>query len=535
MINRLVPVLVLLLLLTTYCTQPDTPAPPRPESPPDTLSADLLITGARVIDGSGAPAAQADVWIQDGRIAGLAEPGRQPVRADRTIDANGRVLSPGFIDMHAHGNPLRTPRFDNFLHMGVTTLTLGQDGSGPGVTNTAEWMREVEQEGIGPNLAHFVGHGSLRIAAGIPDGAPATPEERTRMQEILTAALEDGSFGMSTGLEYTPGRFADLEELVALAEILADHDGLLTSHMRSEDADGMEEALGELLLLGSRSGARVHVSHIKLVLGNDPAQAERILEHLDESRQSGIRVTADLYPYTASFTGISLLFPDWALSPNNYEQVRSTRRDELATYLRERVLSRNGPEATLIGTAPWAGQTLAEIAEEAGKPFEEVLMDDMGPGSASAAYFVMNENVMRTFLQDPHVMISSDGSPTMRHPRGYGSFAKVIETLTLDEGLLSLEEAIHKMSGLPASLLGLDDPGRTDTPRGLIRKGYAADLLLFTPENIHETTTFETPHQLAEGIDWVWVNGTAVIEEGEPVSGRPGVVLRFKRTENTSQ
>ncbi|MGM0506339.1 MAG: N-acyl-D-amino-acid deacylase family protein [Bacteroidota bacterium] len=517
--------LLLFLLLAINCSGPESESRPDPVAVPDTISADLLITGARVIDGTGEPDAEADVWIRNGRIAGLAEPGRQPVRARQTIEANGRVLSPGFIDMHAHGSPLRTPEFDNFLHMGVTTISLGQDGSGPGVSDTADWMQEVEREGIGPNLVHFIGHGSLRIAAGIPDGAPATAEERNRMQEMLFASLEAGSFGMSTGLEYTPGRFSDLEELVSLAEILAERDALLTSHMRSEDADGMEEALGELLLQGARSGARVHVSHIKLVLGNDPAQAERILEHLEESRQSGIQVTADIYPYTASFTGISLLFPDWALSPNDYDEVVRTRRDELATYLRERVLSRNGPEATLIGTAPWAGQTLAEIANETGRPFEEVLID-MGPGGASAAYFVMNEEVMRTFMQDPHVMISSDGSPTMRHPRGYGSFAKVIETITLEEDLFPLEEAIRKMTGLPASVLGLDDPNQVATPRGLIREGYAADLLLFHPEQIRETTRFDEPHQLAEGFDWVIVNGNPVIEEGEPVSGRPGEVLR---------
>ena len=189
---------------------------------------------------------------------------------------------------------------------------------------------------------------------------------------------------------------------------------------------------------------------------------------------------------------------------------------------------RNGPEATLFGTAPWAGMTLAEVAEQLDKPFEDVLIEDIGPRGASAAYFVMNENVMQRFLQDPYIMVSSDGSPTMRHPRGYGSFAKIIHNYVVEEELMTLEEAFHKMSGQSAQLLGLSDPEKVDTPRGMIKEGFAADLVIFDPQNVRDVADFENPHQLAEGFDWVLVNGVSVIENGEINDKLPAGVIRRK-------
>jgi N-acyl-D-aspartate/D-glutamate deacylase len=232
-----------------------------------------------------------------------------------------------------------------------------------------------------------------------------------------------------------------------------------------------------------------------------------------------------VYPYSASFTGIGIVFPNW-VTPGNFEEIKETRRDELEEYLRNRIAKRNGPEATLFGTAPWAGMTLAEVADSLDKPFEDVLIDEIGPNGASAAYFVMNEEVMKRFLQDPHVMVSSDGSPTMRHPRAYGSFAKIIDNYVNEESILTLEEAIHKMTGLPAETLGLSDPNQVEIPRGLIREGFAADLLIFDPKNVQDVADFENPHQYAEGFDWVFVNGQAVIEEEERNEVRPAGMIR---------
>ena len=494
------------------------------ENTPDEY--DLLIKNAIVADGSGNGLFEADILIDEGLIVQVSEPGAADERAVQVIDAAGRIVSPGFIDTHSHGDPLETPRFDNFLSMGVTTISLGQDGRSPGGDDLSAWMDEVDEMGTGPNIIHFVGQNTLRQLVDAPQATGLDESYIEQIQEIIGASMAAGSFGMTTGLEYDHGTFADLPELIDLAKPVAAAGGLVMSHLRSEDDDRIEEAVTELLDQGRGSGAAVHVSHIKIVFGDDPGQAEEVLTLLDEARGEGLQVSADVYPYVASFTGISIVFPEWALPPNDFDEIVETRRDELEEYLRNRVNRRNGPEATLFGTEPWTGMTLAEVAESLDKPFEEVLIDDIRPGGASAAYFVMNEDVMRRFLRDPHVMVSSDGSPAMRHPRGYGSFAKIIRQYVNEESLLSLEEAIRKMTGLPAATLGLDNPDRVDTPRGLIREGFAADILIFDPDNVVDRATFEDPHQYAEGFDWVFVNGVAVIEDGERNRSTPAGIIR---------
>ncbi|MEX0929885.1 MAG: amidohydrolase family protein [Balneolales bacterium] len=474
---------------------------------------DLLITGGRIVDGSGSPAYEADILIRDGVIQKIGEVSEPSVK--RIIQAGGRTVTPGFIDTHAHGNPLQTPQFANFLSMGVTTISLGQDGRSPAAGDVAGWMDRVDEQGTGVNVLHFSGHASVRGQAGAPLTAG--------MQTLIRQAMKAGSFGVTTGLEYDPGRHADLEELAAIAV----PGELFMSHMRSEDDDRIEASVRELLETGRRSGARIHISHLKIVFADDPERAGAVLELLSEARREGLPVTADLYPYTASYTGIGIVFPAWARPPHFQEAVR-TRRDELSEYLRNRVNRRNGPEATLFGTHPWTGMTLAEIADSLGKPFEDVLIDDIGPRGGSAAYFVMDESVMRRFLADPHVMIASDGSPSMQHPRGYGSFAKIIRKYVIEEKYLTLEEAVRKMTGLPASTLELDDPERVEIPRGYLREGYAADILIFDPARIKDRATFGDPHRLATGFDWVLVNGAAVMEKGSLQERFSGSVLRRK-------
>ncbi|MEX0661425.1 MAG: amidohydrolase family protein [Balneolaceae bacterium] len=487
---------------------------------------DLLITNGSIIDGSGSSAFTADLLIHDGVIVEIGDINTDGMIIRREMDAEGKTITPGFIDTHSHGNPLSTPRFDNFLSMGVTTVSMGQDGGSDGLDDVNAWMNEVDEQGTGPNILYFAGHNSLRRMVDAPRESGLAESYIEEMREILIQALEAGAFGITTGLEYDHGSFADLPELIALGEPVAEANGLILSHMRNEDEDMIEESVSELLTQGIESGANVQASHIKIVFGDDPQKAESVLELMNEARDKGINVTADVYPYTASFTGISIVFPDWALPPNDFDEVVSEQREELEEYLRNRVEARNGPEATLIGTAPWAGMTLKEVAEELNKPFEDVLIDDIKPGGASAAYFVMDEDVMRRFLVDPFVMVSSDGSPTMRHPRGYGSFAKIIRQYVNEENLLSLEEAIYKMSGLPAETVGLSDSEKVETPRGLIREGFAADLLIFDPANVNDTATFEEPHTYAEGFDWVFVNGTAVIAESVRNELLPAGVIR---------
>ncbi len=472
---------------------------------------DWLIHGGLVVDGTGAPVRPTDLLLKNGRIAHLGEVDADTLEVAERFDARGLVVAPGFIDAHAHGSPLDSPTFSNFLAMGVTTILLGQDGGGPAARSLADHLDMVDEARPSVNVAYLLGHNALRRESGVEYDDPS-PEASERLAELVALGMDQGAFGLSTGLEYDPGTQADLDELAAIARPVAERDGVVMSHMRNEDADQVEASVAELLEQGHRSGAHVHASHLKVVLGSDPGQARRILEQMAEARDEGLQVTADVYPYVASFTGTAILFPDWARPPNVYDQVVRERRDELLDHLRERVEGRNGPDATLFGSGELAdfgdlgGSTLAEVAEATGRPFPEILLE-IGPSGARAAYFVMDEAVMTTFLTDLHVVVSSDGSPTMQHPRGYGAFARVLRQYVVEEELLGLEEADRKMSGLTARITGLDDPERVEVPRGVLQPGWAADVAVFELEAVRDRATYEAPHQTAEGMRGVWVNG----------------------------
>lgn len=477
---------------------------------------DLLIANGQVIDGLGGEPRVADVVVGDGRILFVGRVPDGAVAPDRVIDAAGRVVTPGFIDPHSHGDPFTTPAFENFLAMGVTTITLGQDGSSPEVDDLAVWLDGVQANGIGPNLAMLVGHGTLRRQAGIGTSPAPTAAQSTALLERLDRALAV-TFGLSTGLEYDPGRHAGQVELDSLARVVGARDRVIMSHLRSEDDDRLAVALDELIAQGAH--ARVHVAHLKSVYGRGAARAREILAMLDAARADGVRISADLYPYAASYTGIGLLFPDWASTETDFAAARRDRREELAAYLRRRVLARNGPEATLLGTEPFTGRTLADLARELGKPFEDVLIDDIGPQGASAAYFVMDDALQAELLLDPWVAVCSDGHPSGFHPRGHGAFARVVEEFVMQRRLLGLAEAVRKMTSLPAAVLGIRD-------RGSIQVGLAADLLVFDPARVSATASYVEPFRLAEGFDLVIVNGRVVRRDGELAAGLPGRVLR---------
>ncbi len=361
----------------------------------------------------------------------------------------------------------------------------------------------------------FVGHGTLREQSGIGLSSEPEPEGMARMHALLDDAL-DYTFGMSTGLEYNPGLNAGESELRALATVVGEHDRLIMSHMRNEDDEALEASIAELLDQGEH--ARVHISHLKSVYGKGAERAERILSILQSARDSGVEITADIYPYTASYTGIGIVFPVWAKTPEQFEVAKATRREELAEYLRNRVNRRNGPEATLLGTEPWTGKTLADLAHEMELPFEDVLIDVIGPDGASGAYFVMNDELQSRLLQAPYVGVCSDGSPTGFHPRGHGTFARIIETHVREDATLTLEEAIRRMTSFAADVLGIED-------RGVLAEGMRADVIVFDPERVRETATFPQPLQLAEGFDVVIVNGRVVREDGSLLDGLHGRVL----------
>lgn len=478
---------------------------------------DVLITNAKIFDGTGNPAYAADLLIRGDSIAFIGNVDEGKISIQQRIEAQGKVLSPGFIDAHAHGDPLATPGFENFLNMGVTTICLGQDGFSYEAENILPWIQQIDSLGVGVNVLTFVGHSTLRSLSGITFAEVPTSDQFWRMTELLSLGLTQGAFGMSTGLEYTPGYYAQTPEMAALAKTVGDHQGIIMSHIRNEDDDQIEKSIRELLLQGRY--APVHISHFKVVYGKGTERARHLLSILDSARQAGIQVTADEYPYTASYTGIGIVFPDWAKAPNDYKEVVANRRQELKKYLHDKVIKRNGPEATLFGNGNWKGMNLKQVADSLHLSFEDVLMDAIGPEGASGAYFVMDEELQSTLIQDALVCISSDGSPTMHHPRGYGSFAKIIRYYVNETKSLTLAEAIRKMTSLPASIIGLEK-------RGSIKIGYKADLLIFDPQKVRDEATFEEPHKYAKGFDYVIINGKMAKSPGTRDVGMFGNFLR---------
>lgn len=504
----------LALAFLAACSPTETPF--LPEYP----TIDLLIENGQVLDGLGNDPVEANVVIVGDRIVYVGDTAFTgndlSERVARRVDAAGKMVAPGFIDLHSHGDPLETPEFENFLAMGVTTITLGQDGSSPDVDSLSGWLQQVAENGIGTNLAMFVGHGTLRTQSGIGMEAQPAPEDMDRMASMLDDALKY-TFGMSTGLEYNPGLNASTDELRALAKVVGRNDRLIMSHMRNEDDDQLEASIAELLEQGE--DARVHISHLKSVYGKGAERADEILQILADARAAGIEITAEIYPYSASYTGISIVFPVWAKTAEQFAVAKSERRDELAEYLRNRVNQRNGPEATLLGTDPWTGKTLAEIAHERELPFEDVLIDVIGPQGGSGAYFVMNDELQARLLRDPNVGVCSDGSPTGFHPRGHGTFARIIETFVMQNQSLSLPEAVRKMTSFAAEVLGIRD-------RGVLQANMQADVIIFDPANVRDNATYPDPLKLADGFDVVIVNGKIARENGQLKTPLHGAVLQ---------
>ncbi len=479
------------------------------------LRFDSVIRNGQLVDGLGGSARAADVYLNAGLIAAITAPGELDAETGNSIDAAGKIVAPGFIDVHSHGNPLETPDFENFLAQGVTTITLGQDGDSPNVADLGEWLGQVRENGIGVNLAMFVGHGTLRELSGIGQNPAPGADQMQRMLELLNNSL-DYAFGLSTGLEYNPGLHAQEAELVEMAKVVGSRDRIVMSHMRNEDDDQLEKSIDELLSQGLY--ARVHISHLKSVYGKGRERAEEILELIDRARQSGMELSADVYPYNASYAGLALLFPVWSKTDEEFAVALRDRREELEEYLIARITKRNGPEATLLATEPYTGKTLADLEVELGLPYHEILIDVIGPQGGSGAYFIMDDELQSRLLEDDNITVSSDGSPTGFHPRGHGTFAKIVEEYVVNRAAMPLEEAVRKMTSYAAELLGVSD-------RGSIEVGKAADLIIFDPARVKAKATYAEPLQLAEGFDVVIVNGVVAFQEGSRLAVTAGKVL----------
>jgi N-acyl-D-aspartate/D-glutamate deacylase len=487
-------------------------------------SSSTLFRNVLLVDGTGAPPRRANVLVVGDRIARVARASAHERAAGaRIVEGAGRALTPGFIDLHSHGDPLRSS-YDSYLAMGVTTVTLGQDGDGPGpergpLADTDAWLSAVAARApLDTNVAWLVGHGTIRHAAGLADSVRSPDAAQLAlMQARLDAAFRAGAFGLSFGLEYVPGIYTALPELSALGRVVARHDGVAMSHMRSENDDEIFASIDELI--ASVPGGRAHISHIKMVFGHGEARARALLDFLAAKRRRGIRLTADEYPYNAGYTTIALLFPEWALPPSDYAAVVRDRRQELSDHLQARMTRRGGPEALLFGTPPYAGKTLAQVAQESGRPYVEILIA-LGPEGASGAHFTMDQALQDRLLVDRHVGFSTDGGPGMRHPRATGTYAKLIQNYVVRDHKLTLQEMVRKATGFPAQILRLHD-------RGLIRPGAKADLLLFDPARVRARSTYVDPLAVAEGFDLVMVNGREAYAEGRKV-GAAGALLRAR-------
>ncbi len=487
---------------------------------PEATPYDLVITGARVVDGTGGPAFPGDVAISGDRIARVARAGElASVAARARIEAQGRVLAPGFIDTHSHAGRdiFEHPDALGAVSQGITTVVDGQDGGSP--FPLAEFFGRLEREPAAVNLAAYAGHNTLRRRVlGENFRRPATAEEVERMRLLLREELQAGALGLSTGLEYDPGIYSTTEEVVALAREAAEQGGRYISHIRSEDRD-FWNALEEVITIGREARLPVQVSHLKLAMRSLWGQADRLLARLDQARAEGIEVTADLYPYTYWQSTLTVLFPERDF--DNRETAELVLREIAAPE--GLLLARFDPQPSYVG------KTVAEVARLRGADPATTLMELIREaqalerqtgGSAEAVIGTsMAEEDIERLLTWPHTNVASDGQLAGRHPRGFGTYPRVLGRYVRERGVLTLEEAVRKMTSLAAENVGVAD-------RGLIRDGMYADLVLFDPVTVMDRATPEEPHALSSGIHRVWVNGVLVYEAGRTTGERPGRVIR---------
>jgi N-acyl-D-amino-acid deacylase len=499
---------------------------------------DLAITGGTIVDGTGAPRYAGDVAIVGDRIARVSRGPMGDAPARRTIDARGLVVAPGFIDLHAHLDPLlRLPGAESHVRQGVTTALGGPDGGSP--WPLAAYLDSANSLGMGMNVAFLVGHNTIRREVmGLADRA-STADELARMRAMVARGMGDGAFGLSTGLRYLPGTFSKTSEVVALARVAADSGGIYTSHLREEGL-GLLDGVAEAIDIGREARLPVVLTHHKAVGKPMWGASARTLAMVDSARRSGIDVRIDQYPYAATYTSISVLIPPWALAGGDSAFERrladARLRDSVTRGIVHNILTdRGGGDLSRVQLArvPWQpaleGRTLRDWAIEQGmEPTPEtgaaLVIEAQRRGNVSAIYHVLDEGDVERIMRHAQTMIASDGRLTQPgdghpHPRWYGTFPRVLARYVRERNVLSLEEAIHKMTGMPAATLRLADRGR-------IAEGMRADLVLFDPASVADRATFEHPHQYPAGIPYVVVNGRLAVDQGRFTDVREGRVLK---------
>ncbi|WP_445386506.1 N-acyl-D-amino-acid deacylase family protein [Robiginitalea sp. IMCC44478] len=499
-------------------------------------SFDVLIQNARILDGSGAEAFSGDIGIRADTIAAIGD--LAGAKADMVIDAEGDVASPGFIDIHTHLDPiLELSDCESHIRQGVTTALGGPDGRSP--WPYASYLDSLEAIGIGMNVGYLLGHNTVRRnVMGLDNRAP-TGEELAEMQAQVRQAMEEGAFGISTGLKYLPGAFSKVDEVIALSREAAAYGGIYTSHLREEGL-GLIDAVQEAIEISAGADIPVILTHHKVVGKPMWGQSSRTLALVDSARTAGLDIKIDQYPYNASYTGISILIPAWARAGGNEafrERIANpVLRDSIKDGIVFNIINdRGGDDLSRVQFAKvsWMpqleGQTLADWCAIKGmepsiENGAELVIEAQLNGGASCVFFAMDEGDVIQIMKHPQTMIASDGrlvAPGMGHPhpRWYGTFPRVLGEYVREKQVLPLAEAVHKMTGLPALAMGLSD-------RGLLKAGMKADLVIFDPETIADKATFEEPHQYPEGIYYVFINGKAAVKEGAFQEIKAGKILR---------
>lgn len=497
---------------------------------------DLVITNGRIVDGSGSKWYRGDVGIREGRIAAIGQ--LSEASAARYIDANDQVVTPGFIDVHGHieGSILKRPEAKNLLFDGVTSMITGNCGGSR--ADLAEFFDELSEEKISINLASLIGHNTIRRQVMGEENRAPKPEELQQMKDLVQKAMKDGAVGLSTGLLYVPGTFAKTDEIVELAREITPYSAVYTSHIRFQDGR-VYESIAEAVEIGKQAEVPVEISHIKIKGKNSWGGSPKMIRQLEQYRTEGIDVTVDQYPYTAASTGLSVTVPTWA---------QAGGRDSLKIRLQDPAIRKKIIEGmedlqnklgfedysyAYVANCPWNseynGKSIPEINQMKGRPAgeehqRETILEMMEKGRrVQMIYHYMGEEDVQNLMQYEGTMIASDGGiPEFGqgnpHPRSYGTNIRVLANYVREKKLFSLEEAIRKMTALPARRFQLKD-------RGLLIPGFAADILIFDPEKVQDKAVYSAPHAYSEGLDYVIVNGEVVIEKGQHNGKRTGQVL----------
>ena len=497
---------------------------------------DLIIRNARVLDGAGNPWMRADVAVSGGKIAAIGR--LDQAAAAISVDAAGLTLAPGFIDIHSHGRAgiFSVPSAENYIRQGVTTILEGPDGSSP--LPLKPFLDRLAATKLAVNIGLLAGHGTIRGQVMRSENRHATPAEIERMKGLMRQAMLDGAFGLSTGLFYVPGNYAATEEVVELGRVAGSLGGIHISHIRDEAA-GVVDSVRETIRIGEEGGLPTQVTHHKIIGKANWGLSRETVRLVAEARACGVDATIDQYPYTASSTGTGALFPQWAMAGGSKalaERLASPEsRTKIVAEIVNRILNDRGagdPKNVVLASCgfdkSFAGKSLADLArarnlDPTPENAAEIAIEIQLKGGCSAIYHAISEDDIERIMRYPYTMIASDGGimamgKDVPHPRNYGAFARVLGLYVRERGVLTLEDAVRKMTSLPANRMGLQD-------RGLIREGMRADLVLFDPSTVADKATFLEPHQFAVGVTHVWVNGIPVLADGKMTGKLPGRVL----------